>query len=568
MFKDLPPTTAILMQWSWNDFQGYYQELNARTLNKANLAEWLTDWTRLGECVDELYTRLYLATTLNTADEDAINRRNAFLDKVFPPVSEAEQKLKEKLLRSGLEPEGFAIPLRNMRTEADLFRQANLPLLAEEQKMNGEYSQVIGAQTVEWEGKEATISQLRPVYFDTDRARRERAWRLATQRQLADRGKINALWQEFMALRQKIAANAELPDFRSYRWKQMLRFDYTPEDCRRFQDAIEQAVVPAATRIYERRRQRLGLDQLKPWDLDVDPLNRPPLVPYRDTAELIEKAAVIFHHVDGQLGQYFDTMLHEGLLDLENRKNKAPGAFCTAFATQHRPFIFENAVGLHDDIQTLLHESGHAFHVFESAALPYYQQLAVGMEFAEVASMSMELLASPYLTRDQGGFYTAKEAARARIEHLESNILFWPYMAIVDAFQHWVYEHPAQAVDAAECDACWTSLERRFRPGIDWSGLEDAMATGWHRKLHIHTLPFYYIEYGLAQLGAVQVWGNALKDQAKSVANYRKALALGGTVRLPELYQAAGAHLSFEAGALKDAVDLMETTITQLEKID
>jgi oligoendopeptidase F len=194
--------------------------------------------------------------------------------------------------------------------------------------------------------------------------------------------------------------------------------------------------------------------------------------------------------------------------------------------------------------------------------------MTVGMEFAEVASMSMELLASPYLTQSQGGFYTAKEAARARIEHLESFILFWPYMAIVDAFQHWVYEHPTQASDAAECDACWAGLERRFRPGIDWSGLEDVLSTGWHRKLHIHTLPFYYVEYGLAQLGAVQVWGNALKDQAKSVANYRKALALGGTVRLPELYQAAGAHLSFEASALKDAVDLLETTTTQLEGID
>jgi oligoendopeptidase F len=179
----------------------------------------------------------------------------------------------------------------------------------------------------------------------------------------------------------------------------------------------------------------------------------------------------------------------------------------------------------------------------------------------------MELLASPYLTKSQGGFYTEKDAARARIEHLESSILFWPYMAIVDAFQHWVYEHPTQANDPAECDACWDSLEQRFRPGIDWGGLEDARATGWHRKLHIHTVPFYYVEYGLAQLGAVQVWGNALKDQAKSVANYRKALALGGTVRLPELYKAAGAHLSFEAAALKDAVDLMETTITQLENL-
>jgi oligoendopeptidase F len=347
----------------------------------------------------------------------------------------------------------------------------------------------------------------------------------------------------------------------------MLRFDYTPADCRQFQDAIQKVVVPAAMRIYERRRKHLGLDKLRPWDLDVNSLSLPPLAPFKDVAELKSKTSSIFHHVDPQLGANFDLLLKEELLDLENRKNKAPGAYCTQLATLRRPFIFENAVGLHDDVQTLLHESGHAFHVFESAALPYYQQLTVGMEFAEVASMSMELLASPYLTFAYGGFYTEKEAARARVEHLENNILFWPYMAIVDAFQHWVYENPTKASDPAQCDACWADLWQRFRPGVDWSGFEDVVATGWHRKLHIHTQPFYYVEYGLAQLGAVQVWGNALKDQAKSVANYRKALALGGTVPLPKLFETAGAHFAFDAGALQAAVDLMESVIGQLEAI-
>ena len=567
MFRSLPPNTETLMQWGWKDFQDYYQELNNRSLNAGSLVEWIIDWSRLSECLDELYNRLYVATTQNTANAAAENRLHTFLDQVFPPAMAAEQALKEKLLASRLEPDGFAIPLRNMRTEAALFRQANLPLLAEEQKMAGEYDKIIGAQTLPWEGKEVTISQLRPVYFDPDRARRERAWRLSAARQLADRGAINALWQKFMALRQRVAANAGLPDYRSYRWQQMLRFDYTPADCRQFQDAIQKVVVPAAMRIYERRRKHLGLDMLRPWDLDVNPLSLPPLAPFKDVAELKSKTSSIFHHVDPQLGANFDLMLKEELLDLENRKNKAPGAYCTQLATLHRPFIFENAVGLHDDVQTLLHESGHAFHVFESAALPYYQQHTVGMEFAEVASMSMELLASPYLTSAYGGFYTEKEAARARVEHLENNILFWPYMAIVDAFQHWVYENPTKASDPAQCDACWMDLWQRFRPGVDWRGFEDVVATGWHRKLHIHTQPFYYVEYGLAQLGAVQVWGNALKDQAKSVANYRKALALGGTVPLPKLFETAGARFSFDAGTLQAAVDLMDSVIGQLEAI-
>jgi oligoendopeptidase F len=220
---------------------------------------------------------------------------------------------------------------------------------------------------------------------------------------------------------------------------------------------------------------------------------------------------------------------------------------------------------VHDDAQTLLHEGGHSFHVFESASLPYIQQLSVGMEFAEVASMGMELLASPYLGQENGGYYTAADAARALVEHLETSILFWPYMAVVDAFQHWVYQHPRQAEDPANCDAAWKEQWQRFMKGVDWSGMEDAQVTGWHRKMHIFQVPFYYIEYGLAQLGAVQVWRNSLKDHKQAVANYRKALALGGTAPLPKLYEAAGARLAFDTATLKEAVELMEGQIDKLE---
>ena len=231
----------------------------------------------------------------------------------------------------------------------------------------------------------------------------------------------------------------------------------------------------------------------------------------------------------------------------------------------HLPFIFMNSVGLHDDVQTLLHEGGHAFHVFETAALPYHQQLSVGMEFAEVASMAMELLSAPYLPSSQGGFYADADAARARIEHLEGTILFWPYMAVVDAFQHWVYEKPQAASDPANCDAQWDALWLRFMPGVDWSGLEQERMTGWQRKLHIFQVPFYYIEYGLASLGAIQVWRNAIQDQAGAVAAYRKALALGGTVPLPVLYDTAGARFAMDSAILRQAVELAETTIDKLQ---
>lgn len=566
MFSSLPQTVPDLLKWQWSDIEPYFHDLATRTLTAHNVHDGLADWTALDERLGEMYARLSLAKTQNTADKDAEQAYNAFLDNIFPKAEAARQKLREKLLASGLEPQGFELPLKKMRASAELFREQNLPLLTQEQKLVSQYEKIIGAQTVEWDGKEVTIAQLRPIYQNPDRATRERAWRLAMSRQLADRQAINDLWREFLTLRRQIAANADKSDYRAYKWQQLHRFDYTPNDCRTFHRAIETAVVPAAQRIYERRRKRLGVETLRPWDLDVDPLGRAPLKPFNTGDELKNIAASIFNRVDATLGGYFETMVRENLLDLENRKNKAPGAYCTNFPMSKRPFIFQNAVGLHSDLQTILHESGHAFHNFERYALPYAPQRQVGMEFAEVASMAMELLASPYLAKNQGGVYSDADAARARIEHLESEILFWPYMAVVDAFQHWVYENPDAAMDATNCDAEWARLWNRFMVGVDWSGLEQEMMTGWHRKLHIHEVPFYYVEYGLAQLGAVQVWGNALRDQARAVADYRRALALGGTVSLPELYATAGARFAFDAATLQRAVDLMEDVRAQLEE--
>jgi oligoendopeptidase F len=281
--------------------------------------------------------------------------------------------------------------------------------------------------------------------------------------------------------------------------------------------------------------------------------------------QLKKGVAAIFQQVDPQLAEYFRIMLDEGLLDLENRKGKAPGGYCTTYAVSQRPFIFMNAVGLHEDVQTLIHEGGHAFHVFESVHLPYYQQKQVGLEFCEVASMGMELLASPYLTIEKGGFYSSQEAARAIIEFLENAVCFWPYMAVVDAFQHWAYQNQHDSSDPEKCDAFWAELWERFMIGVDWSGLEQEKMTGWQRKQHIFGDPFYYVDYGLAQLGAFQVWRNAKQDQAGAVAAYRKALALGGTVTLPELFATAGVKFAFDEHTMQEAIDLAEKTIVELE---
>ncbi len=570
MLKSLPSTPQELLAWQWPDIEPHCRALETYPLNAGNVHEWLVDWTRLTEKLEEMYTRLSIATSVNTADQEAEARLKAFLDTIFPNIMAADQRLKEKLLASGLEPAGFEIPLRNMRAEAELFREANLPLLSEQQKLALEYDKIFGAQTVQWEGEEITLTRLALNFRHPDRARRERAWRLKAERQLADRQAINDLWRKFMAVRAQIARNAGKPDYRAYAWQQRLRFDYTPQDCQAFAEAIERVVVPAARRVYERRREALGLDRLRPWDLTdgwfgnpPPPPDLPPLKPFRSIEELTRRASAVFHQVDPVLGGYFDTMLAEGLTDLENRKNKAPGAFCASLASLRKPFVFVNAVGTHEDVMTTLHESGHAFHVFETAHLPYIHQLTVPMEFAEVASMGMELLASPYLTE----FYSPAEAARARIEHLEGMLLFWPFMAVVDLFQHWVYENPQEGADPAACDRRWSELWDRFIPAVDWSGLEDVKATGWHRKLHIHQIPFYYVEYGLAQLGAVQIFGNALQDPRRAVAAYRRALSLGGTVPLPDLFAAAETRFAFDTAILQQAVDLMENTIAELAKV-
>lgn len=565
MFTYLPDSPQVYMTWSWLEYAPFYKELAERQLTPDTVLSWLADWSAISARAYDAYQRLYVAITIDTTDQSSKSSYDRYLDEIYPAVQAAEQALKNKLLASGLEPQGFEIPLRNLRAEAAIFRQENLPLLSEELKLNSQYDAIIGAQTVEWQGEELTLAQLQIHYMDPDRVLRERAWRLALKRQLADRGAINDLWRQYMQLRGALAANADLPNYLVYRWQQMLRLDYTPHDCRLFHRAIEEVVVPAARRLYEKRRQRLGVNSLRPWDLEVDASGFPALHPFMQSDDLEQKTERIFEKIDPQLRDYYHSMRAEGLLDLENRKGKAPGGYCTEFVVNHRPFIFMNAVGIHDDVLTLVHEGGHAFHVFESARLPYLQQLQVGMEFGEVASTSMEYLAGPYLSDNGQGFYSARDAARARLDHLERAIAFWPYMAVVDAFQLWAYENHAAASNPTNCDHRWAELWAQYMQGVDWSGLDDARDSGWQRKLHILQSPLYYVEYGLAQIGALQVWRNYMQDPHTAVNAYRQALALGGTVALPELYATAGTRFAFDAETLAELVEMMETTIAQLE---
>ncbi len=558
-----------IMHLPWAEIEPFFAELNERPLNADTVEAWLADWSRLRERLHERAARLRVASVQDTADEQAETALKDFLSGVFPEMQKANNALTNRLLESGLQVDGMEVPLRKMRQNAAIFREANLPLQTEEQANAIAFNKITAAQTITWEGEEFTTSRVGPLYEGSRRETRRAIWALVDAREQQDRVAINELWVEVLANRQQQAANAGFPgDYRAYAWRRRHRFDYSPQDCRRFHAAIEKVVVPAAGRVYQRHTRGLGVDSLRPWDLDLYqqtyPISTDHLTPFNNEEELLDRGSAVFHRVDPALGGYYDHMRAAGQIDFVNRPGKGPGAFCTAYPASRLPFMFGNAVGQSRDVTTLLHESGHAFHNFESFSLPYYHQRFPPMEFNEVASMAMEFLGAPYLTLSHGGYYTSGEAALARTKHLEKTLLFWPYMAVVDAFQHWVYENPEQAADPADCDRAWGELWDRFIPWIDFTGLESAKTRGWHRKRHIHRSPFYYIEYGLASLGAVQIWANARRDQAGAVQAYRSALALGGTVGLKDLYEAAGAHFAFDAGTLQMAVDLIEEVLDEL----
>jgi len=562
----LPNDSIQMMDWSWDNYIPFFDYLDDFNLTLENVPDWMKYWSNLSELISEVGTSVYVATTVDTTDEEAKTRFHKFLEEISENVSSRNQALKIKFLKSELSPENFEIPLRGMKSEVNLFSEENLPLLTSDAKLSKEYDAIIGSQTVKWNDEEVTLTQLSPIMLETDRDKREKAWRLAASRRIEDRKSINDIWRNVLKIRMSIAKNSGYEDYRAWRWEYLKRFDYTPEDCLTFHNSIEKVIVPLADKLLKNRKEALGLDKLKPWDLSVDIFGREALSPFKDAEELEAKCHNIFNSVDPELGKHFQIMREKNLLDLGNRKGKAPGGYCTEYPFQRLPFIFMNAVGIHSDVQTMIHEGGHAFHVFESADLPYSSQREVGMEFAEVASMAMELLALPFLTEENGGFYTKKDSSRARIEHLEKIIMFWPYMAVVDAFQHWAYTNPEKALNPDNCDSEWTRLWKRFQMSehIDYKGCEDIIATGWHNKLHIFHVPFYYVEYGMAQLGSIQIWGNSLKDGKKAIQDYRNALSLGGNATLPDLYEVAGAKFTFDDKTLEYAANLIEEQIKDL----
>ena len=558
----LPASPSAFADAGWSDIAPYFEDLATSPLSRENVEDWLTRWSQLEELIDEAGTLAMVAYTGDTADADKEKAHLRFSTEIFPQAHEQSVRLSRRLIDLGYTRPGLETTVARFRTDAEIFREENVPLFAELEELSAQYQKIVGGLTVQWEGETKTIPQLQPYLKERDRDVRERAWRLGNEAYLAHRAELAALFDKMFVARTKVAGNAGFPNFQEYAFKSKHRFDYTPADCARFHDAVERTVVPAVARQLEYRRERLGLDRVRPWDLGVELERVESLRPFDDVATFVDRAKSIFRRVDPTLGEEFDLMAEEGLLDLESRRGKAPGGYCTKLSFRGKPFIFMNAVGVADDVNTLVHEAGHSFHDFAAHKQPLIWQRSPGHEAAELASMSMELLASPYLKKPDG-YYSEDEARSAHIEHLEDILFSLPHIASVDAFQSWIYTsgdgHNADARDHA-----WLEIRSRFERGVDWSGLEQERIARWYRQLHIFEYPFYYIEYGIAQMGALQVWRHSLTDQAKAVRRYRDALALGGTQGLPEIYRTAGARLVFDAETMGELVALVENRLTEL----
>ena len=548
----------------WAQIEPLFQELLQRPIaSMVDLEQWLFDCSELSGAIAEERTKRYIAMTTQTDDPVREQAYQDFVEQIEPKTKPmwfaVESAYLKNPFRKHLPMAQYAVMDRIVETNVTLFRDANVPLETEDALLAKDYQKITGAMTISYRGQELTLQQAAKFLEETDRAVRQEVWELVARRRLQDRESLEALYDKMVPLRTQIGRNADFADYRDYIFKRRRRFDYTPEDCYQFHAGVEQAVLPLVNRIYERRRRALDIPTLRPWDTLVDPFGRPPLRPFESTEQFVRGIEEIFRRIDPALGDQFKFMWDEQLLDLESRKGKAPGGYQSTLHERRWPFIFMNAVGRDDDVRTLLHEGGHAFHQMASREQPLIHYRTCPYEFAEVASMGMELLAAPHLSV----FYRNEEDyKRAYRNTLEDAVILFPWIAIIDALQHWVYTNPTHTREDRR--KTWVEIFLRFQPSIDWSGYEEERDYTWHRQLHPFAVPFYYIEYGIAQVGALQVWLQGRRDHRGAVERYWRALSLGGSRPLPRLFEAAGATFKFDYETLKLLTDAVGEELDRL----
>lgn len=532
-----------------------FDELSSRGITSvAELEKWLLDLSELMSVIDEFGSRRYIEKSCHTDDKEIERRFLQFVEEVEPFVKPRFFELQKKLLdcphRSALTDPKYAVLLRQWQADVEVFREENVPIETEITRLVTEYDKVCGAMMVDFRGQTYTQQQLARFFEEPDRATRQEAWEAGAKRRLQDRETIEALFERVLPLRDRLASNAGFPDFRAFAWKSLKRFDYTPDDCLRFADAIAEVCVPMVRELDARRARLLQLNTLRPWDVSCDELGRPPLRPFdpQDTDGFVGKTRSVFARISPKLAEDFDTLRRLGNLDLASRKAKQPGGYQSTLNESRVPFIFMNAAGVHRDVETLLHEGGHAFHALAARDEPLMFLRGAPIEFCEVASMSMELFADDHLDE----FYNEADRARAVRKHLEGIVRFFPWMATIDSFQHWLYTNPGHSRAARRDD--WLRLMDRFGSKIDWSGWEAVLESLWQRQMHLFHVPFYYVEYGIAQLGALQLWMKSRSDPHAALSGYRAGLKLGGTRPLPELFRAAGIEFDFSVKTLQPLI--------------
>ena len=556
----------------WESVRPFFESLGSRPVSSpAEFERWLLDRSDLDAACSQARANRYIAMTCRTDDPAAAGAWTKYIEETAPKLKPAEFELDKRqtelFTRFPLDRARYQVLDRDARVGVELFRQENVPLETELARLDQRYDEICGAMLVDFEGEQRPMPRMARFQQETDRNLRERAWRAAAERRLQDKEEIESIYDQMVALRHKLAANAGFPDFRAYAFRSKRRFDYTPEHCAAFHQAAQECVVPFLHKLDQRRRSHLGLSRLRPWDLGVEERGRPPLRPFETGQQLVEQTRRVYDRIDPELASMFrdlgDNMQERpgGVrLDLDSRKGKASGGYQYARDRDRTSFIFMNAAGMHGDVHTMVHEAGHMFHSQLSRDEPLVGYRHSPIEFAEVASMSQELLTMP----EWNEYYAdPAQADRARREQLEGSISLLAWIAQIDAFQHWVYLNPGHTREQRRDH--WLALDARFGRDLDWSGLEHVRGWVWHRQSHLFGSPFYYIEYGIAQLGALGLWLHSLeRGRPAALALYKKALTLGGSRPLPELFAAAGLKFDFGPGAVRRLVAAVESELAKL----
>lgn len=550
---------------SWDSLKPYFERLlDQNPDSKEALERYLLAVNEIDAIVDEEVAWRYIHMTCDTQNEKNTSDYQYFVQEILPHVSIYSDKLNRKIMENpfvrALDLDYYKTFFRSLKNEISLFREENVHLSAEDQSLAQEYSGIMGKMVIEHEGKTLTLQQAVKFLESRDRFVRETVWKkIEACRELAWE-EANNIFEKMLKIRTQIAVNAGFSSYTDYKYAVLERFDYNRQDCTTFHEAVEKQIRPLLIQFAEERKIKLGLESLRPWDMTVDIFGETPLRPFTDGNDLIEKSITVLKKLNPSLGEMIALMAQNGYMDVESRIGKAPGGYNYPLAESGIPFIFMNAAGSQSDVTTMLHESGHAVHSFITRDIKLNALKNTPSEVAEVASMAMELLTLEHYDT----FYpNNQDKIRAQKEQIMRALTLFPWVAAVDVFQHWVYDNPEHT--SAERLAEWTRIYKRFHgTEIDWSGLEAHQAQMWVRQLHIFEIPFYYIEYAFAQLGAIAIWRNHKLNPEKALNQYLNALHLGYTKTIPELYNAAGVSFHFSAEYVKELADFCKQEYDKL----